>query len=405
METRVLLDRTSDPLEWVERALLLHEPESVVEAVKESGLRGRGGAGFPAGVKWEAVAASDHPQRFIVANGAEGEPGSYKDRYLMEHRPDLVVGGAVLAAWATGAKKAYFYVHHGAEQARRSLGEALARARRRGILDRVGLEVEVVSASIGYVAGEETAVIQSIEGKPALPQVKPPYPTVKGLFGCPTVVNNFETLAHVPGIVERGPEWFRSLGTEDTPGTLLLTLRGVKNPGVYEFRAGTRLIDAISAAGGAGGKIKAVLPGGYSSAFLGYGDLDVPLEYSALREKGSFLGCGAVHIFGSQECMVEVTRKISHFFAAETCGQCFPCRRGTRNFLRSMLEAERGYANGEWRKEVEDSLALAVRKTICGLVSVAAKPVKSALELFPEEFSLHLEQKEKACAFCSGREA
>lgn len=405
MGTRVLLDRTFDPLDTVERALLLHEPEAVLEMVKESGLRGRGGAGFPAGLKWQAVAGSGSPDRFLIANGAEGEPGSLKDRFLMEHRPDLVVGGLILAAWATGARKAYLYVHHGAEEARLSLAEAVSRAGERGLLSRVGLEVEVVSASIGYVAGEETAVIQSIEGKPALPQVKPPYPTAKGLFGCPTVVNNIETLAHVPGIVERGPEWFRSLGTEDTPGTLLLTLNGVKHPGVYEFRAGTRLIDAISAAGGARGKIKAVLPGGYSSGFLGYGDLDVPLEYSALRERGSFLGCGAVHVFESGECMVEVTRRISHFFAAETCGQCFPCRRGTRNFLRSMLEAERGYANGEWKKGLDESLALALRKTICGLVSVAAKPVRTALELFPKEFSLHLDEKRVACALCSGKEA
>lgn len=280
------------------------------------------------------------------------------------------------------------------------IGAALDEARRLGCLGEniqgsgFSLDLEVHVAGVGYVAGEETAVLQFIESKPAMPRVKPPYPTTKGLWGKPTLVNNIETLANVELIVRHGAAWYRSIGTADTPGTILMTLNGVNNPGVYEVEAGTSLREVIYDLGGgpAGDCIKAVLPGGYASAFLGPDDLDVPVEYGALIERGSSLGAGSVNVFEANCCIVEVTSKIMQFLAAETCGQCFPCRKGTREFLKLVLDLERGKADDGWGQRVEGVFSLTGRKTICGLDKVASSVMRSALRLFREEFEQHLSQ-------------
>lgn len=380
-------------------------PGDVVEVIAASGLRGRGGAGFPAGVKWRAVAAEGAAEKYVVANGAEGEPGSYKDRFLMKHLPHQVVAGVLLAAYAVGARKCYVYIHHEAEDCMAAMAAAVEEARREGLVGRNILssgfdcEIAICVAGVGYVAGEETAVLRVIEGDVPKPRAKPPYPTQKGLWGHPTLVNNIETLANVPAIVANGAEWYRSLGTADTPGTILLSLNGVRKPGVYEVPAGMPLREAINLGGGALGRVKAVLPGGFASGFISGDDLDVPLEHGALRERGSSLGAGAVHVIDESRCVVEFTWKVMKFFAAETCGQCFPCRKGTREFLQLVMELEEGEARSNWTQAMDEVLELTGRKTICGLDKAAGLAMRSALRLFPADFEAHLRQP--SCRSCS----
>ncbi len=394
------------PYEALRKAIQRMAPHEVVEAIAESGLRGRGGAGFPAGIKWRAVAAEAADEKYVVANGAEGEPGSYKDRFLLKHLPHQVIAGVLLAAYAVGARKGYIYIHHEAEDCMAAVAEALAEARREGWLGQNILgsdfrcEIETCVAGVGYVAGEETAVLRVIEGDLPKPQAKPPYPTQKGLGGKPTLVNNIETLANVPAIVQNGAAWYRTLGTSDTPGTLLLSLNGVRCPGVYEVPAGIPLREVINqVGGGVAGRIKAVLPGGFASGFLSADDLDVPLEYGALRERGSSLGAGAMHVLDESRCIVEFTWKVMKFFAAETCGQCFPCRKGTREFLQLVMELEKGEARSGWTQAMDEVFELTGRKTICGLDKAAGMAMRSALRLFPEEFEAHLRQP--SCRSCS----
>lgn len=396
------------PYETVKRVLREMSPQDVVGAISRAGLRGRGGAGFPTGTKWQIVAAEDSEEKYIVANGAEGEPGCFKDRLLMKELPHQLIAGMVIAAYATGASKGYVYIHHEALDCIEAVSQAIVEARELGLVgnDIAGsgfsFELQTHTAGIGYVAGEETAVLQFIEGKPARPRAKPPYPTTHGLFGKPTLVNNIETLSNVEVIMRHGPEWYRSLGTPDTSGTLLVSLNGVRKPGVYEVVAGTPLREVIHRCGGGPlGKIKAVLPGGYASAFLGPEDLDVPLEFGAMKAKGSHLGAANIHVFDESQCMVEVTRKFMRFFAAETCGQCFPCRKGTRDFLQLTIEVERCQAPADWEAGMKAVFDLTGRKTICGLDKAAGGVMRSALRLFADEFHAHLTHS-ACCHACKG---
>lgn len=396
------------PYETVEKALKTKSPADIVNAIEAAGLRGRGGAGFPTGVKWRVVADQDSEEKYILANGAEGEPGCFKDRLLMKELPHQVVAGAILAAYAVGARKGYIYIHHEAEDCMAAIQEALDTATGRGLLghDILGtgfsLDLQTHVAGIGYVAGEETAAIRFINGDVAKPKAKPPYPTVKGIGGHPTLVNNIETLSNVEPIIRNGVEWYRGFGTTDTPGTLLLSLNGVKRPGVYEVAAGITLREVIFDIGGGprgSGRVKAVLPGGYSSALLTADDLDVTMEYGVLRSRGSSLGSGSVHVFDDNSCIVEVVRKVLKFFAAETCGQCFACVKGTRDFFDLVQEAERGSVREEWDKDLEVVYMLTGRKTLCGLDKSAAAALRSATKHFPDEFECHLH--DHSCAVCA----
>lgn len=393
------------PFETVARAIRGMTPGEVLAEVAASGLRGRGGAGFPVGVKWQGVAGQESPQKFVVANGAEGEPGCWKDRFLMANLPHRVVAGVILAAYAVGARKGYIYIHHEADDCVEAIEAALADARRQGILGEnlpgtgFSLELQTHPAGIGYVAGEETAAIRFLEGDVAKPKAKPPYPTTKGLWGHPTLVNNIETLANVEVIVRNGAAWYRGFGTEDTPGTVLVSLNGVKRPGVYEVAAGTPLREVIfDLGGGPRGRVMAVLPGGYSSAFLSADELDVPLEHGALRARGSSLGSASIHVFDDSQCIVDVTRRIMKFFAAETCGQCFPCRKGTRDFYQLVDEAESGSAREDWEPALEAVFQVTGRKTICGLDKSATIALRSAMQRFADEFARHAHSD--ACQAC-----
>ncbi len=396
------------PFETVSKVLKDMSPQDVVGAIVESGLRGRGGAGFPTGVKWQIVAAEDSEEKYIVANGAEGEPGCFKDRLLMRELPHQLVAGMIIAAYAVGASKGYVYIHHEAQDCMDAVQGAIDDARRLGCLGgNVGgigfsFDLQVHVAGIGYVAGEETAVLQFIEGKPPKPRAKPPYPTTHGLWGKPTLVNNIETLSNVLVIMRDGVEFFKSLGTPDTTGTILVSLNGVKKPGVYEVPAGVTLRDVIYKCGGGPlGKIRGVIPGGYASAFLSPDDLDVTLEFGAMKTKGSHLGAANIHVFDESQCMVEATRKFMRFFAAETCGQCFPCRKGTRDFLQMTLEVERCQAPADWESGIKAVFDLTGRKTICGLDKAAGGVMRSAMKLFADEFHEHIKHS-NCCHVCNG---
>ncbi len=371
-------------------------PADMVAAVERSGLRGRGGAGFPAGIKWRGVAEQEAERKYVVVNGAEGEPGSFKDRLLMRERPHLVLAGTILAAYAVGAGRAYVYIHHEADDCMEAMEAAYAAAREAGLLgeDAAGtgtaIEVQNHVAGIGYVAGEETAVLRFIEGDVPKPRPKPPYPTQKGLWGFPTLVNNVETIANVEPLLRMGAEAFRSVGTPDTPGTVLVSLNGVRRPGVYEVEAGRSLGEVVFDLGGGPvgcRQVKAVLPGGYSSAFLPGDALDAPLEHTALKDRGTSLGAANMWVYEEGVSMAEVAVRLMRFFAAETCGQCFPCRKGTRDLLQCVLDAARGDGSEGWDERVGAVFDLVGRKTICGLDKAAGKVMRSLLDLFGHELA------------------
>lgn len=368
------------------------KPQDIVELVQAAGLVGRGGAGFPTAKKWRLAREQGAP-RYVVMNGGEDEPGSHKDRILMEHHPHLVLEGVLLAAHALEAEAAYLYVNHCYERALASLEAALAEADAAG---HVKVKVHVSPAPTEYVAGEDTAALEAIEGRKPLPRQKPPYPTTAGLFGRPTVVNNVETFANVPRIVLKGAEWFRSIGSGACPGTAIFCLgEEVERPGAYELPFGTPLSRLIESGGGlkGGKRIKAILPGGPSSAFLKADQLDVPLDYHSLREAGSALGCGVVHLVPEGACLVEEVLRLADFFAKECCGQCPACRMET-GMLKAILEkVQRGEGSEELLAQLDKLVAFAKGKGMCGFIAMPGPPILSALRHFPEDFHAHLQQK------------
>lgn len=363
-------------------------PEAVVAQVDAAGLRGRGGSGFPTARKWRAARAHPGP-RFLVANGSEGEPGSLKDRVLMQCSPHRVLEGALIAAHAVEAERVFLYVNATFTEAVAALRTAIRDAREAGILDsRHHPTVEMVEAPPCYVAGEETAALEVIEGRPPRPRRRPPYPAVAGLWGQPTVVNNVETLAAVEEVLRWGPDAYRRTAT------LLVTLSGgVERPGVYEVPLGIPLGSLIDAWGGgvrAGAGVKAVSPGGLSTAYLPASALETPFEYEALRAAGSSVGCASLRVIPQGVCMVEELEGIAAFFASETCGQCGPCVQGTRRIW-ELVQAH-GRGNAEQR-----DLGLLTRlgerlpgRGICGYLAGAAAPVASAVRLFWEDFESHI---------------
>lgn len=356
-------------------------PQETLEAVTQSGLRGRGGAGFPAGRKWALGRAAAGEPKYVVANGGEHEPGSRKDRFLVTSYPHLVLEGAAICAAVTGATVVHLYLIEDMADAIASAKRAVQEARDAGLLG--GLDVQVSLAPTTYVAGEETAALEVIEGRKAWPRKKPPYPGEAGLFGKPTTVNNVETLALVPGIVAGG-------GAADV---MLATLdEGVVRPGVYEVPLGTSFRTLLYDVGGGprGGKpVKAILPA-LSSAFLPATALDLPMTHEALREAGSNLGCGGVSILEEGRCVVERVVEIAEFFMREQCGQCPPCRMETNTIAAIMKKVRDGEA-GDYRAQIEKVTSFTRGKGFCSLIEMAAAPALSALAHFPEDFEHHAE--------------
>lgn len=363
--------------------------DGVLEEIEASGLQGRGGAGFPAAIKWRGVVGHREPVRYLVLNADEGEPGTFKDRELMLRRPDLVVEGLAIAARTIGAREIYCYLRGEFGGPWRSLETAIAAFKREGQVD--GLEFFLHAGHGAYICGEETALLEALEGKRGMPRLKPPFPTDVGLWGKPTLIHNVETIAAVPPIIRKGGAWFRALGRTG-PGTKLYCVSGfVREPGTYELPLGVGMDGLLEAAGGTVGELKAFSPGGASSGFLPASHRGIALDFKALSEAGSMLGSAGVVVLNETVDIRWAAREQLRFFEEESCGQCAPCRIGTRFLRRSLDRVRRGGEPGSQAKEELLHIAEAAWEmnegSICGLGQAAALPLTSVIRHFPEEFS------------------
>ena len=378
----------------------------IQDIVTQSNLRGRGGAGFPTGKKWSVMPMGTEARRpkYVVINADEMEPGTFKDRFLLENNPHLTLEGALLAAYALEADVVFFFVRHEYPAASALLTKSIAEARDRGYAGTnilgSGWSVEChVHESAGrYMCGEETALLNALEGRRATPRNKPPFPQTVGLFGKPTVVNNVETVCNIPGIISNGPAWFKSLGRGTDGGTKLFGVSGrVKKPGLWELPMGTTVRELVEEnAGGMqdGYSLKGFLPGGASTDFLIARHLDVPLDFGSVQAAGSRLGTGTMIILDDRTCPVGMVHNLIHFFARESCGWCTPCRDGlpwTRNIL-ADLEAGKGLSGDLERLALHCAL-LAPGRTFCALAPGAMEPLQSALKYFKDDFMRHIEEK------------
>ncbi len=372
------------------RRVLMLRPQRVIEMVKASGLVGRGGAAFPTGIKWEAAVRQATAPKYVVCNADESEPGTFKDRVLMEGDPFAVVEAMTICGYAIGAEKGYIYVRGEYARAYERLAHAVAEARKAGYLGAnilgsdFSFDIELRRGAGAYVCGEETALFESIEGKRGQPRQKPPFPTEAGLFGKPTVINNVETFANIPWIVRNGPEWFRSIGPEGAPGPKLFCVSGAVNrPGVYEAPMSITLSELIARAGGVrdGRQIQAVLVGGAAGAFVGPDALDVEMSFEGLRQVGAPLGSGAVVVIDDSADMWEVLARIARFFAHESCGKCYPCQLGTQRQREIVERMRQGQERPGDRARLEDLWATMADASICGLGQTAGSAIRSGLAL------------------------
>jgi len=371
-------------------------PEAVIDEIKKSGLRGRGGAGFPTGLKWEFTRKASGDEKYIICNADEGEPGTFKDRLILEGDPHKLIEAMTIAGYAIGAAKGYVYIRGEYGLSIERMQKAIDQAREYSLLGARVLEtdfafdLEIKKGAGAYVCGEETALIESLEGKRGNPRVKPPYPVTAGLWQKPTAVNNVETLANVPEIIVRGADWFRKLGTDTCSGTKVFTILGhVEFPGLIEVEMGTPLREIIFSYGGGvsgGKKFKAALLGGASGVFLPERLLDVRMDFESLKENKAVLGSGAVLVMNEDTPIVDMLLSILKFFAHESCGRCAPCRIGTRQLVNLAWKLHQG--RGEV-KDCETMLRLAEvmwSSSLCPLGQSVIAPVKSAIENFRAEF-------------------
>ena len=387
----------------LEQALAM-TPDSIIEAVKASGLRGRGGAGFPTGLKWQFVDKKSPKPRYLCCNADESEPGTFKDHVLMERNPHLLFEGCLIGCHAIGAKVAYIYIRGEFYHVQEVLEAELVKARAAGYVGTNILgtgfdcEIHVHRGAGAYEAGEETALIESLEGKRAQPRLKPPFPAVEGLWGCPTAVNNVETLCNVPLIIERGAEWFATLGPEKNGGPKLYCVSGhVRRPGVFEASMDVPLRDLIYDERFAGGirgghALKAVIPGGSSVPVLLPDQIDVSASFDGIARAGSLLGSAGIIVMDETTCMVWAARNLLHFYEHESCGKCTPCREGGAWLHKILTKIERG--EGQMRdldllKSVGDNI---MGKTLCAFGDAAATPVLSTIQTFRAEYEAHIRE-------------
>ena len=363
-------------------------PDEVIETVEASGLIGRGGAAFPTGLKWKFTRGSAGEIKYVVCNADESEPGTFKDRVLMEHRPHLLLEGIALAAYAVGTAKAYIFVRGEYPKATAIMRDAIGAAEAAGILGDglLPLNIEIRRGAGAYICGEETALFEAIEGKRGFPRMKPPYPTTFGLFGKPTAVNNVETLCAIPGIINEGADWFKQFGTDESTGKKLVSVSGhVAKPGVYEIEPGITLRNFLEEyCDGVVGEIKAVLMGGAAGTFLLPDEIDVPLTFEDLRAAGSTFGSGAIMVFNQSTDLSDLLRRLGRFFQHESCGKCFPCQLGTQRQV-EILERLDSPKSGD-RERLRDIGVTMTEASICGLGHTAAVAVLSAMEKFPALF-------------------
>ncbi|MFQ5898041.1 MAG: NADH-ubiquinone oxidoreductase-F iron-sulfur binding region domain-containing protein [Candidatus Methylomirabilia bacterium] len=364
----------------------------VTETLKAAGLRGMGGAGFPTGTKWELVRREAASPKYVVCNADESEPGTFKDRVLLEELPHLVIEGICFAAAVVGAERGWIYLRQEYEHAAPPLERAIAEARSRGVLGGT-FDIEIFLSPGGYILGEETALLEALEDRRGEPRNRPPYPGSRGLRGNPTVVNNVETLAMVPGIVGRGAEWWKGQGVRGHQGLKVMAVSGhVERPGVYEISMGTTAAELIQMAGGvkAGQPLKAFAPGGASAPFLPAEKAELPIDFSSVEAAGSLLGSGGLVVIADGTDMIAVAANVVRFFRNESCGKCVPCRTGTEKVSRMLADILAGYGGGalvELLPRLEETLA---QTSICGLGQVALNPLTSALKYWRPELDAHL---------------
>lgn len=387
------------------RKVLKMKPEDVQKVVKDSNLKGRGGAGFPTGQKWSFVPmGDDFPHKYLLCNADEMEPGTFKDRLILEQDPHLLIEGMILSAYAIQADKSYIFLRWAYKTAADVILKAIREAYDAGYLGRnilksdYSLDMALHTSAGRYMCGEETGLLNALEGKRATPRAKPPYPQFSGLFGKPSIVNNVETISCVPSILNNGAEWFKGLSLSDDGGTKLYGVSGrVKNPGLWELPLGTTMREIIEEhAGGMkeGYKFKGALPGGASTDFLVEEHLDAKMDFSGLQKYGSRLGTGTIIVLDDKTCPVGMVHNLEHFFAQESCGWCTPCREGlpwTEKILKAIDD-------GNGRMEDLDLLEMHAKRlgpgnTFCALAPGAAEPLQSALRHFRSDFEEHINKK------------
>ena len=398
METYV----RDDGYQNARKALTEMTPEQVIAEVTKSNLRGLGGAGFPTGRKWSFIPKDSPKPKYLVVNADEGEPGTLKDRYVIAKDPHRLLEGMIIAAYATGVRKAYIYIRGEYAEPARILQQAIDDAYQYGFLGQrifnteMSLDIVLHRGAGAYICGEESALLESLEGKKGFPRLKPPFPAIVGLFGCPTVINNVETLAFVPTIIQRGGEWFAKLGTPKAGGTRLYSVSGhVQKPGLYEASQGVSLRELIDAAGGvpAGRRLKAVIPGGISAKILSAGEINVKMDFDSLLAAGTMAGSAGIIVMDDSTCMVQALWYASKFFAHESCGQCSPCREGTGWVFKIVDRIWRGRGRPQ---DLDNLLGIAGNmegRTICVFADAAAWPVQSYIGKFRDEFEFHVREK------------
>ncbi len=394
----------------LEKVLAKMEPGQVIEEVKKSGLRGRGGAGFPTGIKWELCRKAQGNTKHLVCNGDEGDPGAFMDRSVLEADPHAVLEGMAIGAVAMGVHKGYIYVRSEYPLALKRLHIALEQAEAYGLIGEnifgtgFNFSIEVIPGAGAFVCGEETALLASIEGRVGRPRTRPPYPVEKGLWDRPTCINNVETWANIPGIILRGSDWFSSIGTETSKGTKIFSLVGkINNTGLVEVPMGITLKEIIFDIGGGipkGKKFKAVQTGGPSGGCIPEELLDLPIDYDSLTKAGSIMGSGGMIVMDEDTCMVDIARYFLNFTVQESCGKCNPCRVGNRHMAEILDKICIG--NGEpGDLEKLEFLANTVKSTsLCGLGQTAPNPVLTTLRYFRDEYRAHIEDKRCSALIC-----
>ena len=386
-------------------------PDAVIDEIEKSGLRGRGGGGFPTGRKWRFTAANKGGKSYVVCNGDEGDPGAFMDRSIMEGDPHKLIEGMAIAAYAIGADEGYIYVRAEYPLAIKRLRKAIADAEAKNFLGKnimgsdFSFDLHIKEGAGAFVCGEETALIASIEGERGMPRPKPPFPANKGLFGRPTLINNVETLANIPVIMLNGADWFAQMGTETSKGTKTFALTGdVNNTGLIEVPMGTTLREIVFDIGGGmrdGKKFKAVQIGGPSGGCLTEEHLDIPMDYDNLIKAGAMVGSGGLVVMSDKTCIVEVARFFMNFTQNESCGKCVPCREGTKNMLAILQKIVDGKGTMEDLDTLE-KLAVNVKDgSLCGLGKTAPNPVLSTLKYFRDEYIAHIKDKKCPAGVCS----
>ena len=385
-------------------------PEEVVKLVKDSGLKGRGGAGFLTGQKWEFTRVVEAPQKYVICNADEGDPGAFMDRSIIESNPHAIVEAMAIAGYAIGANKGYVYLRAEYPLAGERLQSAIDEATKMGLLGKnifgtnFDFTLEIKYGAGAFVCGEETALMHSIEGMRGEPTLKPPYPAEKGLYGCPTVINNVETLANVAQIINNGASWFNSIGTENSKGTKVFALTGkIKNSGLIELPMGTTIREIIYDIGGGipnGKKFKAVQMGGPSGGCIPAEYLDTPIDYKSLSELGSMMGSGGMIVVDEDSCMVDLAKFFLQFTVDESCGKCTPCRIGNKRILELLTKITDGKATMKDLDKLEDLCHYVKEDSLCGLGQTSPNPVLSTLRYFRDEYVEHIKEHKCRAGVC-----